>query len=131
MSLLLLFRELFGDWSPSPPPTGLQVNSGQQSILSNIDTYLHQAFLGGVTAPSFPSLLAPLLGYNLLASPQQSLARSVWDSTDAGFLVAMNISAPFPNGLSQTTVLPELTSLGSNGSMTFVNGFLTAVTPAS
>lgn len=52
-------------------------------------------------------------------------------TNDLEIKLAMKSPAPSTQGVTATITTAKLTTLGANGSMTFVNGLLTAQTPAT
>jgi hypothetical protein len=105
----------------------LSVTNAQASIVSTADTNLNLAFSGGVFN-GLSQVVAALESYTLLTGAQQILVRNAFDSNVAAMMVALNIPTSLPAGLSTTVVLAQLTGGGSQGSMTFVQGLLTAYT---
>jgi len=111
-------------------PSPLQLTAGQSQIISDIDQYLQSAFLSGVENSSLTIIVPGITNYNDLTSPQQLSVKDIFKAVVAAFVYTANIPAELPaSTFSGTVVLAQLTSLGSQGSLSFVNGYCTSYTP--
>lgn len=101
--------------------TILSVDAQQASAITGVAAKLDDAFSDGVQqtgAPPTPVLPAAV-GFDKLPSVVKTAVKAITQSTYAA-MVKQNA------GLSVTVSLAKLTGGGSNGSLTFVNGILTA-----
>jgi hypothetical protein len=106
------------------------LSADQATIIDNVDAYLNQAFLSGVTDQSGGQLVPQvpaLQQYGTLSSALQTQTQAAMRSGFSALLVAMNYSLPV-GGASGTITLAKLTGGGSNGSITVSNGIITAFT---
>lgn len=105
--------------------SALIITADQEIAIVDLEPDLEQAFSAGVQNASFNPVLDPLPLYD---NPDvQAVKQGVKDpfkSLIAAMMVALNIKRTLPIGLSTTVTLAKLTSLGSSGSLTFVDGIL-------
>ena len=105
---------------------GLVITDPQAAIILATDPYEDTAFLSGVVDPGATIIVQPMQNYNLLTGPQAVTVRQIFNDCLAAFTKAMNLTAALPTGLTTTVTLAKLTGGGSNGSLTFTDGILTA-----
>jgi len=105
----------------------LTITDGQEASIDDLEDPLEQAFSLGVQDESFNPVLD---GLPLYDDPDvQAVKQGVKDpfkSLIAAMMVALNIKRTLPVGISTTVILAKLTDIGSAGSLTFVDGLLTA-----
>jgi hypothetical protein len=103
----------------------LIITADQKTGLITLEGDVEMAFADGVEdtlgAPFYPSLM-------LYSTPEvqavKTEVKASFKSLVAAMLVAFNIKRPLPVGLSTTVTLAKLTTLGTTGSLTFVDGIL-------
>lgn len=106
---------------------GLVLTAGQISVLNNADSAIETAFSSGVVSAGGSSIVNPLVGYANLDPSLKPVAREPFKSMLAVLMTQLNIPGTLPTGISATVTLAKLTAGGSTGSLTFVDGILTAV----
>lgn len=122
MSLLLFFREIE---APVTFPLVVSVTQGQ--AIADNDENLHDAFLDGVVDANANPVLDPLEKYNVLDADKQEAVRLAFDSAFAAMIKTLRVPRALPaSKFTGTAILAKLTALGSNGSLTFVDGICTA-----
>jgi hypothetical protein len=98
----------------------------QAVILSQVNSFLDEAFSLGTQDSDAVSLINPIPNYNLLRSEDKEQIKTVWEAVIASFIKVMNIPNAFPSTkFSGTVTLAKITNSGSNGSITFVDGIST------
>lgn len=107
---------------------GLTLTAPQAQIITDTDSELDTALSGGVNNAVPAQIIPPLPTYSSAFTSAQKLEmRQFYESLIAAFITAVNMPAEFPlSTFTGTAVLTKLTGLGSNGSLTFVNGICTA-----
>lgn len=103
----------------------LTITDTQAALVQSLDAKLQEAFAEGTASPTFPNLLALMTGYSTLDSPTQAATKQIFESIFAATVSALNIQTA-NTGLTTTITLAKLSSGGAAGSLTFVNGILTA-----
>lgn len=106
----------------------LNISTDQAAVVVVAESHLEDAFRDGTETVGSISVIPEMAGYSDLNPTQQQQTRSIFESCFAAILKALNIKRPLPNGITTTVTLAKLTPLGSNGSLTFVDGILTAKT---
>jgi hypothetical protein len=107
--------------------SALQLSSGQSQIIADIDQFLQSAFGYGVENNSLSQIVAPITNYLTLTSSQQDMVKDIFKSLISAYVYTSNIPAEQPvTTFSGTVALARLTGLGSDGSLTVVNGLITA-----
>lgn len=110
----------------------LQLSAGQSQIISDIDQYLQSAFGYGVENNSSTLIIPAITDYLTLTSSQQDLVKDVFKSLISAYVYGSNIPSEQPSTTYTGNVtLAKLTTLGSNGSLTVVNGLITAYSAPS
>lgn len=106
----------------------LTLTAGQAAALVDIDTALHEAFSNGVDGAITPTLITPIDGYSTtLTLLQQYQTRLIFEELAAATMVTLNIPGVLPTtGTSVTVPVAKITPLGTDGSLTFVDGVLTS-----
>lgn len=103
----------------------LIITADQETGLITLEGDIEKAFAEGVEdnlgAPFYPSLM-------LYDTPEvqavKTEVKASFKSLVAAMLVAFNIKRPLPVGLTTTVTLAKLTTLGTTGQLTFVDGIL-------
>lgn len=103
----------------------LIITADQKTGLITLEGDVENAFSEGVEDTLgtlfYPSLM--LYGTTEVQAVKTEVKAS-FKSLVAAMLVAFNIKRPLPVGLSTTVTLAKLTTLGTTGSLTFVDGIL-------
>lgn len=97
----------------------LTVDAQQAAAVTGLAAKMEDAFASGVEQAGPVVVLPPSVGFDKLASVVKTAMKAINQSTYAAIL-KQNA------GLSVTVSLAKLTGGGANGSLTFVNGILTA-----
>lgn len=103
----------------------LVLTTDQGVTVTQMDTDLDTAFKEGATN-GVAEVAPPVPLFNDLTPLQQSQTRGIFQTTFAAIMKTLNIKRALPNGISTTVTLAKLTPGGTNGSLTFVDGLLTA-----
>lgn len=99
----------------------LDITASQQVVIDATDQYVEDAFLEGVSQGA--SLVIPgLKDYDKVKTADRPLVRRSFRSAMAALLKAMG----WGSGLTTTVTLAKITGGGTDGSLTFTNGILTA-----
>lgn len=98
----------------------LTVTTSQKTLVNALDALLEEALAEGVQDGALVEVVQPLSHYTDLDSA--TIRPSVRDSYRSVFAAYVSACA----GLTTTVPLAKLTGGGSNGSLTFTNGILTA-----
>jgi hypothetical protein len=107
----------------------LALTTGQSQIITDIDSFLQEAFFNGVINNVSAVIVNPIQDYGTLTTSQQNSVKDIFKNTIAAFVKVMNIQAEFPpTTFTGTAVLAKLTGGGSNGSLVFSQGICTAYT---
>jgi hypothetical protein len=105
----------------------LVVTTDQKADLITLESKLESAFADGVEDTGLVPLYDPM---PLYSTPEvqavKDEVKAPFKSLIAAMLVAFNIKRALPTGISTTVPLAKLTNDGSTGSLTFVDGILTA-----
>jgi len=105
----------------------LTITDDQEIIVAALDTALQQALLEGVQDGGANPVLSAMQGYNDTAiQPQQAAIKLPFKSLAAALIAVINLRRALPTGISTTVALAKLTPMGVDGSLTFVDGILTA-----
>lgn len=103
----------------------LVITADQEASIDTLEGDLEQAFSLGVQDQAAVPVLPPMPYYS--TPDVQAVKQGVKDpfkSLVAAMMVALNIKGSLPVGLSTTVTLAKLTGMGTNGSLTFVDGIL-------
>lgn len=105
----------------------LIITADQETGIVSLEGDLEQAFTFGVENNLAVPVLDPMPLYDDpdVQTEKQGI-KDPFKSLIAAMMVALNITQGLPIGLTTTVVLAKLTTLGSNGSLTFTDGILTA-----
>ena len=104
----------------------LQLTAAQAQIINDMDSTLQQAFLSGVEDNLFNIIVPAITDYNILTSAQQSTVRAIFKGAVAAFIYTANWDQELPiTKFTGSATLAKITGLGSNGSITFVDGIAT------
>ena len=121
---------------PPIPQDPIEENARWRTWFLNLGSYIQQTQVGGVVL----TILQGGTGANSAAGARQNLGlgtMAVENSNSVaitgGSITGTTVSGTIipTGGLSVTITTAKLTTLGSNGSMTFTNGILTASTQAT
>ena len=107
----------------------LTITDNQEAVIQAVETALEPAFVDGVQDQAANNVLNAMEGYSTLAAlpdPLRGKVKQPFKALVAAMLTALNIPRALPTGLSTTVTLAKLTTNGSTGSLTFVDGLLTA-----
>lgn len=105
----------------------LTITTDQEGAIVAMETDLEEAFSLGVMDDTFQDVFPAMEYYNTPdVQAVKDRVKNPFKSLIAAMMVALNIKRTLPNGLSTTVILAKITSGGSNGSLTFVDGLLTA-----
>jgi hypothetical protein len=120
--LALLFFQQFA------PSSALILGSGQSTLIGALDPNIEIAFSQGVIDNTFTQIVPPIPSYSLVPIANHPLVRDPFDDEWASFISTSNINEAFPVvKFTGTITLEKLTGLGTNGSITYVGGYATAV----
>jgi len=107
----------------------LVVTADQETGLITLEGDLELAFAMGVEDEFAQPIYDPMPLYdNPDVQAVKDGVKGPFKSLVAAMLVAFNIKRALPVGISTTVILAKITGGGSNGSLTFVDGILTAKT---
>lgn len=110
----------------------LTITTGQAAIITATDPYLDQAFQNGVQDNLNNLILNPMLDYDKLSNTNKTSVRNIFESAIAALIKALNIPGIWPaTRFTGTVTIAKITGGGSNGSLTFTDGILTARTDPS
>ena len=121
---------------PPIPQDPIEENARWRTWFLNLGSYIQQTQVGGVVL----TILQGGTGANSAAGARQNLGlgtMAVENSNSVaitgGSITGTTVSGTIipTGGLSVTITTAKLTTLGSNGSMTFTNGILTSQTAAT
>lgn len=105
----------------------LTITADQESDIITLEGDLEMAFSYGVQDDSLNPVLDPMPLYDDPAvQAVKSGVKGPFKSLVAAMMVALNIRRALPVGISTTVTLAKLTTNGTAGSLTFVDGLLTA-----
>jgi hypothetical protein len=104
----------------------LTITTNQAGVISALVTYIEDAFREGVEDGAATAVTAALQQYTQVPSGERFKVRDPFRSVLAALLKAANIPRALPNTVSGTVTLAKLTGGGANGSLTFVDGLITA-----
>ena len=103
----------------------LIITADQETGLITLEGDLEKAFSEGVEDNLSMPFYDPLMLYD---TPEvqavKTKVKASFKSLVAAMLVAFNIKRALPTGLSTTVTLAKLTTLGTTGQLTFVDGIL-------
>lgn len=103
----------------------LQLTANQAAALTDLDDALHRAFGEGVDGDT-QDLMAPIEGYQDDFTPlQQDQTRLTFMNVAAAAISALNIPGAL-NEVETTIPIARITPGGTDGSLTFTDGILTA-----
>jgi hypothetical protein len=107
----------------------LSVTAGQSALLAAIDTAFETALLEGVVytpaLPASPVEVVPRLNqYDQVRAELHAAVRSSFEAVVAAYLVSASL--PGPVGVTGAVTLAKVTGGGTDGSLTFTNGIITA-----
>lgn len=103
----------------------LIVDPDQSDMVNNIDIMLESALASGVIKSDDSSAIVPALQYySTMDSASKQKVRDMFRSVFAAMIKEANILRPLPVGRSAVIPLAKLTTFGSQGSLTFVDGLL-------
>lgn len=111
-------------------PSPLVLTSTQVTVIESVDALLSQALNSGVVDPGNNQLVPPVppvQNYGQVSIAIQEQAQAAVRSGFSALLSALNYT-PTPSGASGTITLAALTGGGTQGSITVVNGIITAFT---
>lgn len=104
----------------------LNLSAEQSATINSVETNVEEAFSNGVTGTGLSPTVDPVTSYTDANIMTSALKKTTKDYLKAGIA---SLVATFPSTrFSGTVALAKLTVLGSNGSMTIVDGFVTAYT---
>lgn len=106
----------------------LQITTNQAIIVTDIDTNLNTTFTFGTESAGAVSITPALKRYIATTAGKRTATRAPFISMAASLVKALNIPRILPVGLTATVVLAKITPGGVNGSLSFVDGLLTAKT---
>ncbi len=112
----------------------IQISQNQANLIEAMDADIDIALGSGVETTTATPVLDGLKDFDLLDTQTQGLLDEDLLISSAVLLKGLNIHAPLPSNINTiadgiTVVVPlaKLTDLGTQGSLTFTNGILTAV----
>lgn len=97
----------------------ITVDAQQAAAITGIGSKVDDAFSDGVEQAGPIVVLPPAIGFDKLPSVVKTAVKAITQSTFAAMVKQFA-------GISGTVTLVKLTGGGANGSLTFVNGILTA-----
>lgn len=105
----------------------LVVTTDQEGVITAVEPDLEAAFAFGVEDTSHNLILdsMPLYSDPTVQTQKQGV-KDPFKALLAAMMVAFNIKRALPVGITATVTLAQLTTLGTPGSLTFVDGILTA-----
>lgn len=99
----------------------LTVTAQQAAAITGLAAEMETALSGGIEQTGPIPVLGPAVGFDKLPSVVKTSIKFIFQSCFGAILTTTA-------GISGTVPLAKLTGGGSNGSLTFVNGMLTAKT---
>jgi hypothetical protein len=121
---------------PPIPQDPIEENARWRTWFLNLGSYIQQTQVGGVVL----TILQGGTGANSAAGARQNLGLGTMATENSnsvaitgGSITGTTISGTIvpTGGITRTITTAKLTTLGTNGSMTFTNGILTASTQAT
>lgn len=102
----------------------LPITDSQAAIVNAFKSKLENAFAEGVSAAV--QIIGPIEGYSNFDIATRELAKLPMNSLISAFIKELNLLNALPTGLTATVTLAKLTPGGTDGSLTFTDGILTA-----
>lgn len=106
----------------------LQLTSTQATLVFDFRNNITSAFSEGTEDTNSAEIVGPYPDFNLVPGLARAQIRNVFCNAFGVWLLSQNAFKAFPNGIAASTTLAPLTFEGIQGSLTFVDGILTAKT---